>query len=68
VLTKKVSKLNFVDLAGSERQKKTRTSGDRLKEANNINKSLSTLGLVINALVIINFTQIYHFLSSIIIY
>ncbi|CAD8093676.1 unnamed protein product [Paramecium sonneborni] len=44
------SKLNFVDLAGSERQKLTAATGDRLKEASNINKSLTVLGLVINSL------------------
>ncbi|KAL4459492.1 hypothetical protein ABPG74_018105 [Tetrahymena malaccensis] len=47
----KNSKLHFVDLAGSERQKSTGAAGDRLKEASNINKSLTVLGLVINALV-----------------
>ncbi|EAS01807.2 kinesin motor catalytic domain protein (macronuclear) [Tetrahymena thermophila SB210] len=47
----KVSKLHFVDLAGSERQKQTAAAGERLKEASNINKSLTTLGLVINSLV-----------------
>lgn len=46
----KTPKLHFVDLAGSERQKATLASGDRLKEAGNINKSLTTLGMVINAL------------------
>lgn len=35
-----VSRLAFVDLAGSERNKNTGTSGDRLKEAGSINKSL----------------------------
>lgn len=35
-----VSRLAIVDLAGSERNKNTGTSGDRLKEAGNINKSL----------------------------
>ncbi|CAD8152236.1 unnamed protein product [Paramecium octaurelia] len=44
------SKMNFVDLAGSERQKLTAATGDRLKEATNINKSLTVLGLVINSL------------------
>merc|ERR1719245_415024 len=44
-------KLNLVDLAGSERQSKTEASGDRLKEANKINLSLSALGNVISALV-----------------
>jgi len=47
----KVGKLNLVDLAGSERQSKTGSSGDRLKEATNINKSLLTLGNVISSLV-----------------
>ncbi|KAI8870787.1 kinesin-domain-containing protein [Ramicandelaber brevisporus] len=45
------SRFNLVDLAGSERQKLTGTTGMRLKEAANINKSLSSLGSVINALV-----------------
>ncbi|KAJ1822297.1 Kinesin-like protein kif15 [Coemansia sp. RSA 2598] len=45
------SMFNLVDLAGSERQKLANTSGLRLKEAANINKSLSTLGNVINSLV-----------------
>ena len=44
-------KLNLVDLAGSERQSKTKAAGDRLKEATNINLSLSALGNVISALV-----------------
>lgn len=38
--------MNLVDLAGSERQKQTGAAGDRLKEAGNINKSLSQLGSV----------------------
>ena len=40
----------MVDLAGSERISKTDASGARLKEAQHINKSLSALGNVINAL------------------
>ena len=44
-------KLNLVDLAGSERQSKTQATGDRLKEAQKINLSLSALGNVISALV-----------------
>jgi kinesin family protein 1/kinesin family protein 3/17 len=44
------SKVNLVDLAGSERAKSTEAEGDRLKEGANINKSLSALGNVINAL------------------
>eukprot|EP00039_Didymoeca_costata_P005378 m.81148 g.81148 ORF g.81148 m.81148 type:complete len:1330 (+) comp12793_c0_seq1:169-4158(+) len=46
----KVSRISLVDLAGSERQSKTQATGDRLKEGSNINKSLTTLGLVISAL------------------
>lgn len=42
--------LNIVDLAGSENAKMTEASGMRLKEAGNINKSLSTLSLVISQL------------------
>jgi kinesin family member 5 len=44
------SKLNLVDLAGSERIGKTGATGSTLKEAQNINQSLSTLGRVIEAL------------------
>lgn len=39
-----------VDLAGSERANSTGATGERLKEGSNINKSLSTLGKVIQAL------------------
>ncbi len=46
-----VSRLTLVDLAGSERQKNTNALGDRLKEASQINKSLTILGQVINSLV-----------------
>ncbi|XP_041106632.1 kinesin-like protein KIF13B [Polyodon spathula] len=49
-VSEKVSKLSLVDLAGSERAAKTGAAGERLKEGSNINKSLSTLGLVISAL------------------
>lgn len=42
--------LFLVDLAGSEKVSKTGASGMRLEEAKNINSSLTTLGMVINAL------------------
>ncbi|CAH0562472.1 unnamed protein product [Brassicogethes aeneus] len=42
--------INFVDLAGSERMAQTKAEGARLKEGLHINKSLSTLGLVIKQL------------------
>ena len=44
------SRLNLVDLAGSEQQKASGAVGERLREASNINKSLSILGRVINSL------------------
>lgn len=47
----RTSRFNLVDLAGSERQRSTEASGDRLKEAGSINKSLSALGNVIMGLV-----------------
>lgn len=43
-------KLNLVDLAGSERISSSLVTGDRLRETQNINKSLSCLGDVIYAL------------------
>ncbi|CAM6086375.1 unnamed protein product [Calypogeia fissa] len=46
----RVSCLNMVDLAGSERIMKTGAGGVRLKEGTHINKSLLTLGTVINKL------------------
>nr|XP_023013785.1 kinesin-like protein KIF3A [Leptinotarsa decemlineata] len=46
-----VGKLNLVDLAGSERASRTQATGERLREASNINLSLSVLGNVISALV-----------------
>ncbi|CAL6346096.1 unnamed protein product [Bathycoccus prasinos] len=45
-----VSVLNLVDLAGSERVAKTGAEGQRAKEGASINKSLLTLGVVINKL------------------
>ncbi|KAK6760088.1 hypothetical protein RB195_021560 [Necator americanus] len=46
----KVAKISLVDLAGSERAGKTGAIGKRLEEGGNINKSLTTLGMVISAL------------------
>ncbi|XP_067348052.1 kinesin-like protein KIFC3 isoform X4 [Channa argus] len=48
--TRTQGKLNLVDLAGSERIGKSGAEGSRLREAQCINKSLSALGDVINAL------------------
>ncbi|KAK3551286.1 hypothetical protein QTP70_013947 [Hemibagrus guttatus] len=48
--TKTTGKLNLVDLAGSERVSKSGAEGERLKEAQNINRSLLALGDVIQAL------------------
>lgn len=45
-----LGELYLVDLAGSERQSQTQTTGVRLKEGANINKSLLTLSLVISKL------------------
>ena len=42
-----MSRISLVDLAGSERAVKTGAAGERLREGSNINKSLTTLGLVI---------------------
>lgn len=46
----KTGNLYLVDLAGSEKVGKTGASGQTLEEAKKINKSLSALGMVINAL------------------
>lgn len=44
------SRISLVDLAGSERVKRSGAEGQRMKEAQAINKSLSSLGNVINAM------------------
>nr|XP_015209019.1 PREDICTED: kinesin-like protein KIF20A isoform X2 [Lepisosteus oculatus] len=47
---RRMSELSLCDLAGSERCNKTKTFGERLKEAGNINNSLLILGKCIAAL------------------
>ncbi|CAG9316919.1 unnamed protein product [Blepharisma stoltei] len=50
-LSSKTGKMYIVDLAGSEKVSKTGAEGKRLSEAKNINKSLTTLGMVITSLI-----------------
>ncbi|KAI9922204.1 hypothetical protein PsorP6_001761 [Peronosclerospora sorghi] len=52
--------LHLVDLAGSEKQRQTHVQGQRLKEAAQINKSLSALGNVMMALVDVSHGQTRH--------
>jgi len=49
-LQQKTGRVHLVDLAGSERVTFSGAKGDRLREANNINRSLSVLGDVIKCL------------------
>ena len=49
-LQQRVGRVHLVDLAGSERVALSGAHGTRLKEANNINRSLSVLGDVIKCL------------------
>ena len=49
-LQQKVGRVHLVDLAGSERVTLSGAKGERLREANNINRSLSVLGDVIKCL------------------
>ena len=49
-LTVKTGKLFLVDLAGSEMVRKTGATDQRLQEAKQINKSLTSLGIVIKTL------------------
>merc|ERR1719240_1690016 len=46
-----IGKINLIDLAGSENTNKSGVTGQGMKEAQNINKSLSALGDVISSLV-----------------
>lgn len=48
--SKTTSKIKMVDLAGSEKTRKTEAVGQRLKEAQCINQSLTALSQVLNAL------------------
>lgn len=45
-----IGRLSLVDLAGSERTNRTKNTGQRLREAGNINKSLMTLRTCLEAL------------------
>merc|ERR1719401_2544104 len=46
----RTSTMNLIDLAGSERVKKSGAAGQRMREGQNINSSLSVLGQVISKL------------------
>lgn len=58
------SVFHLIDLAGSERQKTAETSGERLKEAAVINKSLMNLSFVIKNLSENNTNKHIHFRDS----
>ncbi|XP_061886564.1 kinesin-like protein KIF20A [Entelurus aequoreus] len=55
-----ISELALCDLAGSERCSRTHNTGERLKEAGNINNSLLTLGKCINAMRLNQQAKIQH--------
>ncbi|KAM6898364.1 kinesin-like protein KIF20B, partial [Lycodopsis pacificus] len=55
-----ISELSLCDLAGSERCSRTRNTGERLKEAGNINSSLLTLGKCINSMRLNQHTKVPH--------
>uniref|UniRef100_A0A3B4XI38 Kinesin motor domain-containing protein n=1 Tax=Seriola lalandi dorsalis TaxID=1841481 RepID=A0A3B4XI38_SERLL len=54
------SGLALCDLAGSERCSRTHNTGERLKEAGNINSSLLTLGKCINAMRLNQHSKFQH--------
>lgn len=60
VMITRRSHLHLIDLAGSEKQRQTHVEGQRLKEAAQINKSLSALGNVIMSLVDVSNGQKRH--------
>ncbi|XP_075934477.1 kinesin-like protein KIF20B [Anarhichas minor] len=55
-----ISELSLCDLAGSERCSRTHNTGERLKEAGNINSSLLTLGKCINSMKLNQHTKVPH--------
>ncbi|XP_016522796.1 kinesin-like protein KIF20A [Poecilia formosa] len=55
-----ISELALCDLAGSERCSRTHNTGERLKEAGNINSSLLTLGKCINAMKLNQNAKLQH--------
>ncbi|KAM9837489.1 kinesin-like protein KIF20B [Aulostomus maculatus] len=55
-----ISELALCDLAGSERCSRTHNTGERLKEAGNINSSLLTLGKCINAMRLNQHAKLQH--------
>ncbi|XP_055360201.1 kinesin-like protein KIF20A isoform X2 [Betta splendens] len=55
-----ISELALCDLAGSERCSRTHNTGERLKEAGNINSSLLTLGKCISAMRLNQNAKIQH--------
>lgn len=58
---RRVSKINLVDLAGSEKIKTSILSAERLREGQNINRSLHTLGKVS----LIQFAYLFKYTASI---
>ena len=60
VVSEKCSDMNLVDLAGSERLAKSNATGERMKEAQAINKSLSALGDVFTSLSKKNGCELYR--------